>query len=201
MKIITIITATILLSTLTGAQPIGESNITSKHPIQETKVLSTILPNLFNKSNINAETLNNKSLTTEKAISNGDIVEIPSTSWISSKTHGNLEVYNIKKLDEFMENIKNERNDRIRIVMYAHENGKTWVNKLYDLDYDGNKIKLIVYDTYSNPNAFIPNEPHYYDKIIKRDYPNDLWYGICQVTNEGDNCVTLISLKKSSIIK
>lgn len=201
MKIITIITATILLSTLTGAQPIGESNSTSKHPIQETKVLSTILPNLLNKCNINAEVLNNESLTPEKAISNGDIVEISSISWISSKTHNNTEVYNIKKLDNFMENIKNRKKDRIRIVKYSYENGKTWVNKLYELDYDGNKIKSIVYDTYSNPNAFIPNEPHYYDKIIKRDYPNDLWYGICQVTNEGDNCVTLISFIKSSIIK
>ncbi len=74
MKIITIITAAILLSTLTGAQPIGESNITYKHPIQETKVLSSILPNLLNKCNINAEVLNNESLTPEKAISNGDIV-------------------------------------------------------------------------------------------------------------------------------
>ena len=47
-----------------------------------------------------------------------------------------------------------------------------WVNKLYDLKYDGKKIIDIEYDSYSNPNAFIPSQPEILSKIIKRDYHN-----------------------------
>ncbi len=189
------------MTALTGIYPIEENNIISKHSIQEINILSTLSPNLFDKMNSDTEVLNNKSLSPERAISNGDIVEISSSSWISSKTHNNSEVYNIKKLDDFMENIKSGNNDKVRIVKYSYENGQTWVNKLYDLYYEDKKIKLIVYDTYSNTNAFIPSEPYYTDKIIKRDYPNDLWYGNCPISNKLDNCATLISLKKSSIVK
>ncbi|MCE5220613.1 MAG: DUF4362 domain-containing protein [Clostridium sp.] len=110
-------------------------------------------------------------------------------------------MYNINNLDDFMENIKNGKKDELRIVKYAYEGGRTWINKLYDLEYNGKKIKYIVYDTYSNPNIFIPSEPSYYDKIIRRDYPNDLWYGICSVSDKEDDCATLISLNKSSIVK
>ncbi|MBU3102975.1 DUF4362 domain-containing protein [Clostridium gasigenes] len=201
MKIKFIIIITALLSTLIAMQTIEESKITSKQSIQKGRVLSTIIPNLLDKKNSNTDVLNNKSLSTEKAISSEDIVEISSLDWVSSKTHNNAEIYNINKLDEFMKNVKNRKVDKVRIVKYAYEGERTWVNKLYDLEYNGKKIKYIIYDTYSNPNVFIPSEPSYYDKVIIRDYPNDLWYGICSVSNKGDDCATLISLNKDSIVK
>ena len=201
MKIKFVIITTILLSTLTAMQTIEEINIISKQSIQEVLVLSTLPYKLLDKKNTYDGALNNKSLNSEKAISNGDIVEISSLDWVSSKTHNNTEIYNINKLDEFMKNVKNKKVDKVRIVKYAYEGERTWINKLYDLEYNGKKIKYIEYDTYSNPNAFIPYEPSYYDKVIIREYPNDLWYGICSVSNKGDDCATLISLNKSSIVK
>lgn len=200
MKIESIIITTALLLTLSEIQTIEEVNITPKQSIEQVKVLSTFIPDLFNKKN-NDNVLNNESLSSEKAISNGDIVEISSFDLVSSKTHNDTEIYNINKLNEFMENIKNGKKDEIRIVKYASEGGRTWVNKLYDLKYNGKKIKYIVYDTYSNPSAFIPSEPYYYDKIIIREYPNDLWYGVCSVSCNEDDYATLISLKKISIVK
>lgn len=200
MKIESIIITTALLLTLSEIQTIEKVNITPKQSIEQVKVLSTFIPDLFNKKN-NDNVLNNESLSSEKAISNGDIVEISSFDLVSSKTHNDTEIYNINKLNEFMENIKNGKKDEIRIVKYASEGGRTWVNKLYDLKYNGKKIKYIVYDTYSNPSAFIPSEPYYYDKIIIREYPNDLWYGVCSVSSNEDDYATLISLKKISIVK
>lgn len=200
MKIESIIITTALLLTLSEIQTIEKVNITPKQSIEQVKVLSTFIPDLFNKKN-NDNVLNNESLSSEKAISNGDIVEISSFDLVSSKTHNDTEIYNINKLNEFMENIKNGKKDEIRIVKYASEGGRTWVNKLYDLKYNGKKIKYIVYDTYSNPSAFIPSEPYYYDKIIIREYPNDLWYGVCSVSCNEDDYATLISLKKISIVK
>lgn len=201
MEIESIIITIVLLSTLTAIQTIKENNNAPKQSMQEVRVLlSNHTSNLLDEKNTN-NALNNKFLSSEKAISNGDIVEISSSDWVSSKTHNDTEIYNINKLDNFMENIKNGKKDKIRIVKYAYEGGRTWVNKLYYLEYNGKKIKYIVYDTYSNPNAFIPSEPYYYDKIIRRDYPNDVWYGICSDSNKGDDFATLISLNKSSIVK
>lgn len=201
MKIESIIITIALLSISTAIQTIENNNNTPKQQIQKVNILSTLTPNLLDKSDNKTDVLNNKSLNSKKAISNGDIVEISSLDWVSSKTHNDTEIYNINKLDDFMENIKNGKKDAIRIVKYAYEGGSTWVNKLYDLEYNGKKIKYIVYDTYLNPNEFMPSEPSYYDKIIRRDYPNDLWYGICSVSNKGDDCATLISLNKISIVK
>ncbi len=100
-----------------------------------------------------------------------------------------------------MKNVEDKNVDKVRIVEYIHNDGRTWINKLYDLEYNGKKIKYIEYDTYSNPNAFIPSEPFYFDKVIIRDYPDVLWYGICSVSNKGDGCAPLISFNKSSIVK
>ncbi|MCE5220612.1 MAG: hypothetical protein LLF98_04910 [Clostridium sp.] len=76
MKIESIIITIVLLSTLIAKQPIEENNNTPKQPIQEISVLSSFTPNLLYKSNNKTDVLNNKSLSSKKAISNGDIVEI-----------------------------------------------------------------------------------------------------------------------------
>lgn len=93
----------------------------------------------MNKKNTNNDVLNNNSLSFKKAINNGYIVELPSLNWISSKIYNNTEIYNINKLDDFMKNIESGKKDRIRIVKYAYEDGRTWVNKLYDLEYNDKK--------------------------------------------------------------
>lgn len=172
-------------------QTIKGSNIITEQPMLEVKAAPIL------KSDV----LNNKSLSPEKAINAGDIAEINYTKGISAKTHNHTEIYNISKLDNFMDNIINEKKDKIRIVKYASDNEHTWVNKLYDLDYDGRSIKIIVYDTYSDPNKFIPSEPSYSDRITKREYQYDLWYGSCLAGTEGHDCSTLMSFKKSSIVK
>lgn len=152
--------------------------------------------NIIKKNNI----LNNKSLYFEKAIKQGNFVEITSSNLSSDTTQYHTEIYNIDKLEDFIKNIKDRKPTKIRIVKYASEHGVIWANKLYDLEYNGEKIIDTVYDVYSNPNAFLPSTIYYFDQIIKKDYPNDIWYGICAKTDKGDNCTTLTSFKKSSII-
>ncbi|GFP76219.1 hypothetical protein [Clostridium fungisolvens] len=152
-------------------------------------------------SNKSEEALNNETLTLEKAINSGYIVEIPEQDFNINVNNDNLFVYNIRRLDVFMDNINNKISDRIRIVKYAREYGNTWVNKLCDLEYNGLIIKIEVYDTYSDPKRFIKSPATYEDKIVKRDYNEYLWYGICSNDSENDGCATLISLKKSEIVK
>lgn len=156
-------------------------------------------------SNQNCETnaigeLNNKTLSSDIAIKNGNIVMISYFDSVSNKTHNHTEIYNISKLDNFMENTKRDYKDKARIVEYVRNGTNTWVNKLFDLEYDGNKIVDTGYDTYSNPNAFIPSQKVYSDFMEKRDYTDALWYGLC-IGNPNDNsCYSLISFPKSSIV-
>lgn len=176
----------------------SSNDLVHNETVRVVNICTTTMP----IKNQNSVVLNNKTLNFEKAIENGYIVEIGSSKPSSDELHFEIkqEIYNIKNLDSFMENTKNKNIDKIRVVKYAREEGNTWVNKLYDLEYDGKKIKETVYDVYSNPNVFIASTPIYFDKIIKRNYPNDLWYGMCKSDDKEENCFTLISLKKSSIV-
>ncbi|GAA0177126.1 hypothetical protein SH2C18_04090 [Clostridium sediminicola] len=173
-------------ATVLSNQELSESNLLVK------EVLS---------SNYDNEILNNETLNYKKAIKNGNIVMISFLDKPSIKTNNDHEIYNIKNLDRFMENVNQGKKDKIRIVKYVRKDEKTWVNKLYDLEYDGHKIFNTAYDTYSDPNAFIPSsDPYGSDYIEKRDYPNDLWYGGITENKEGKKGYSIISFKKSSII-
>lgn len=173
-------------------------NLISNKSINEEKVvLSDSKVTLYKDNNI----LNNKSLTPEKAIKSGYVTEVASIDVAAGKSNNKDKVYNINNLDNFIKNIKNKNKDKIRIVVYAFDNKSTWVNKLYDLEYNGENIKYIVYDTYSDTNKFIPSEPFYYDKIIKREFNDYLWYGICSKDNKLNGWITIFSLKRSDIEK
>lgn len=161
--------------------------------------ISVIILSQYNEVHSYADVLNNKTLNYEKAINSGNIVMISFLDTISNTTNNDMEIYNIRRLDNFMENINNKKKDEIRIVEYGRNSTGTWVNKLYDLRYDGNKIVDIEYDTYSNPNEFIPSQPQIFKKIIKRDYSKGLSYRICDSDKDSD-CGKLISFFKSSIV-
>jgi hypothetical protein len=75
-------------------------------------------------------TQNNSPYRYETAIKNGDIVGF------------NGSKYNIKKLDQFMENVEKGKKDKIRITKYTDEGGAI----ITDLEYDGKKINY----TYDN---------------------------------------------------
>jgi hypothetical protein len=144
--------------------------------------------------------LNNETLSSDTAIKEGNVVMIPYFDSVSDKNHNNTEIYNIGKLDNFIKNIKKGKKDKVRIVEYARNKTGTWVNKLFDLEYDGNKIADTEYDTYSNPNAFIPSQKVYSDFMEKRDYTDNLWYGLGTGHTNGKSCCPLISFPKSSIV-
>ncbi|GFZ29939.1 hypothetical protein CSC2_04650 [Clostridium zeae] len=203
--IITTLTTSILIA--------GNTNIEHKI-VYDIDQFSRIGEFLYNIDGLNSEidgkmifinkleeVLNNKTMTLEKAINSGYIVEVPDQDFNVNINDNHLLIYNINRLDVFMDNIKHKISDRVRIVKYARENKKIWVNKLYDLEYNGEVIKLEVYDTYSDPIKFIKSPASYEDKIVKRDYKDYLWYGICSNNSENDDCATLISLKKVEIVK
>lgn len=161
-------------------------------------IICIFIPALSCKAYQFDKVLNNKSLNSDIAIKEGNIVMISYTDTVSSKTYNDMEIYNIKRLDDFMKNIDKGKKDDIRIVKYGKNDSGTWVNKLYDLNYDGNKIIYVEYDVYSNPDKFIPCEPAFFKNIIKIDYHDGLSYRICY--SENKDCAYLISFYKSSII-
>jgi hypothetical protein len=144
--------------------------------------------------------LNNKTLSSDTAIKHGNIVMISYLDSVSGKTKNNHEMYNISKLDNFIENIKKGKKIKVRIVKYEKNKTGTWVNKLLDLEYDGHKIIDTEYDVYTNPNDFIPVEKTYSDFMKKREYTDGLWYGLCTRNASGESCYSLISFLKSSIV-
>lgn len=73
----------------------------------------------------NKSTYNDSPYTYETAIKNGDVVAI------NGKQH------NTEKLEQFLENVENDKKDKIRIVQYTTEGGAI----ITDLEYSGNKIK------------------------------------------------------------
>ena len=147
-----------------------------------------------------ANVLNNKTLSFDRAIKDGNIIMISYSDTISSKTHNDMEIYNISRLDDFMKNVNKEKRDKIRIVKYVKDISGIWVNKLYDLKYERKKITYIEYDVYSDPNAFIPSQPLICNKIIKQDYSDGVSYRICSPEDINNNCASLISFNKSSIV-
>lgn len=154
------------------------------------------LPTQNCKANTSIDVLNNKTLSSDIAIKEGNIVMIFYTDTISSKTHNDMEIYNTSRLDDFIENTRKGKKDKIRIVKYAKDKTHMWVNKLDDLKYDGKNILDVAYDTYTNPNTFVPSEPFVFSEIIRKDYEYGLWYGVCNK----DNYASLISFLKDSIM-
>lgn len=161
-------------------------------------LLNIIAPTLICKALTQTEILNNNSLSSETAINNNHVVMISYIDSLSSLTHSDMEIYNINRLDDFMENVRNGKKDTVRIVKYVKDKDHMWVNKLEDLSYDGKEILGIAYDTYSNPDVFIPAQPTIFNNIIRRDYKDNTWYGACYSKKKGNSCATLISFLKIS---
>lgn len=69
-------------------------------------------------------TYNKSPYTSETAIKNGDVVNI------------HRKQYNVEKLEQFVENVKNNKKDKIRITNYTIEGGAI----ITDLEYDGKNI-------------------------------------------------------------
>ena len=163
-------------------------------------LISVFITMQVSKAYDSIDILNNKTLSSDIAINNGDVVMISFLDTVSSKTHIKNEIYNISKLDKFIENVEKGKKCKIRIAKYGQNKTGTWVNKLFDIEYNGIKIIDTGYDVYTNPNAFIQVEKTYSDFMEKREYPDGLWYGLCTKNGNDNSCYSLISFLKSSIV-
>lgn len=151
--------------------------------------------NLNSKKYINvaySKTLNLKDM--NSAIKNGNVIMI---SNIDAKTgKSNDEVYNINKLDEFIKSYKAGKDSKVRIIKYARQDSKIWINQLYDLEYKENKLYVISYNTYGNGNK----EKIQVYGIEKISSGNMIRYAILQNKNTPNNMgATLISFPMDSV--
>lgn len=190
-----------LIMSIAFNSSIKENRISTGVLTKEFKAASADIKKTLNIEDNKTNILNNKSLAFDKAIKNGYVVMISYINGVSDITQNDAEVYNSNKLDRFIENVKSGKRDKVRIIEYEKNETKVWINKLYDIEYNGIRIVDIGYDVYTNPNAFKPvDSPYYSDIMEKRDYPNALWYGLCTKKGNESSCYSLISFFKSSIV-
>ncbi|SFC38235.1 DUF4362 domain-containing protein [Clostridium uliginosum] len=131
----------------------------------------------------------------EVSLRNGSVI------MVSRPNSKELEVYNIAKLDEFIDSFNNGKEGYVRVIKGTIENdGKLLVNKLEEYESDGKVIKDLVYDSYSDKNKFIPGRPRYLPKMVKTCSDNAIRYAILESKDTPDNMgATVISFDKSSI--
>lgn len=127
------------------------------------------------------------------AVKNGSIVML---SYID--TGGINKVYNIDKLDKFMDNYNNGKKDSVRIMKFAQNKSNTLINSIVDLSYDGSRLELMGYDLYSDKTIYKATTPSYFAKIARLEIKDGIRYSLCDKVSDADNMgITLISFSNT----
>ena len=143
--------------------------------------------------------ISSAALTPEKAVGAGNIVMISFFGSNSEKNHTDMEVYNTRRLEDFMQSLKAGSKDGIRIIKYGHTGTRVWVNKLYDLTCDDGRGTETGYDVYTDPKRFHSLPPETFVSMTRKDYPGAVWYGV-GYSRTGGEFASLISFYKSSVV-
>jgi hypothetical protein len=140
-------------------------------------------------NNIDAKTVDLK-----QAIAGGSVVLATNLN-----TGGLQEVYNIEKLDKFIENSRIGQRDSIRIYKFSIDrNWDKLINSIMDLNYDGSRIEAISYDLYSDKTTYKAENPIYFSKIARTETMDGIRYALCEKAEDADNMgVGLLSYEKS----
>jgi hypothetical protein len=129
----------------------------------------------------------------DSAVKAGNIVMVSTIDNNSdiSKEEG----YNVKTLDQFIENFNNKKKDKIRIIKYTKQEDKIWINKLEDIEYDGQNLTHCGYNTYPT-NDLVKEKPApvpFY-KIAKTTLGNLIRYALYESVDTKENMgMTLLS--------
>ncbi len=133
-----------------------------------------------------------------QAIKDGNVVMI---STIDSKgSEDENEVYNTKKLDEFIKNFNNFKEGKVRIIKYVKQGNKVWINKLADIKYDGKNLIYVTYDAYSEANIITAGTSASFGKIVKTCSNNNIRYALLESEDiKEDMGVTILSFSSNNI--
>ncbi|UZQ52251.1 cell wall-binding repeat-containing protein [Clostridium kluyveri] len=136
---------------------------------------------------------------TNEAIKDGNVVMISTIN--SQGNEDKNEVYNTKKLDQFIKNFNNLKEDKVRIIKYAKQGNKVWINKLADIKYDGKNLTYVTYDTYSGSNIITEGSISVsFAKIVKTCSNNNVRYTLLEDEDtKEDMGVTVLSFSSDSI--
>ena len=110
------------------------------------------------------------------------------------------EVYNTKKLDEFIKNFNNFKEGKVRIIKYVKQGNKVWINKLADIKYDGKNLIYVTYDAYSEANIITAGTSASFGKIVKTCSNNNIRYALLESEDiKEDMGVTILSFSSNNI--
>lgn len=164
------------------------SSVKVTKSIDPTKVVKAGEKNNLKKPNIE------EARDFKASLENGSVI------MVSRDNSKELEVYNIDKLDKFIDAFNNKQEGYVRIIKGTLVDGKILVNKLEELESDSKSVKEIGYDCYSNKDAFTAVKPSYFPKVGRHETKDSLRYTLCPTVDTADGeGALLISFGKSSI--
>ena len=133
-----------------------------------------------------------KSYTSEQAIKDGYVV-------MRDLASGKQEVYNTNRLNRFIENVNVNRKDKVRVIKYGQTMGKEFINKLNEVEYDGNTLTDLGFDTYAS-SGIIGGNKAIFAKIVKTTTQNGVRYAELKEMEPSENMgATLISFSLDSV--
>lgn len=156
---------------------------------QSAGLSSTSVPGFINDSAV-ADI--DKSFPSSQAIQRNYVVMISDLA----DSSGTSSVYNSKRLDEFIKNVKAGKKDKVRILKYAKQNGSEILNKFFEEEYDGSILTDRGYDPY---NGMTSTGRTVYDHIAKITYPDgNVRYTACRKQDADEDGFLLISYAAGS---
>jgi len=187
-----------LLLTLSGCkskESISVANIKETNSVQtpeENNIKGSALPGVKEKI---ADSGISKSYNVDDAIKNGYIV------MISITTDSSNEVYNINRLDQFIENFNNSKKDKVTIIKYVKNENKIMTHIFEELEYDGQNLTLKGSD-YSYPEGEkvkeVPWSTTILYKVVKQTSDKGIRYAI-YTKDDNSTGGTLISFEPGSL--
>jgi hypothetical protein len=135
-----------------------------------------------------------KNYTVDSAVKAGNIVIVSTID--NDEKVSKEQGYNIKILDQFIENSNTNKKDKIRIIKYTKQGDKLWINKLEDVEYDGQGLTHIGYNTYPTEKDQVQEKPApvTFHKIAKTTLGNLIRYALYESIDTKENMgMTLLS--------
>lgn len=152
---------------------------------------SNTTPAIVSNQNVKVEKADQYSL--EKSFKSGVIVKKD-----TGNSENNSEIYNIKRLDEFVKSFKQGKEDEITIVEYYSADNKWVINKFKKLKLSNKVITLTEYDTASDKNVFKSSGDEKFDNIEEKQVQGITTYSISNI-NAINSGINLISFDKNQV--
>lgn len=133
-----------------------------------------------------------KSYPVEAAIRDGCVVVRTKAIDVNEMRY---EAYNLQKLDQLIRNADKSVWDQVRVIKYMSEGGKTWINKLCDVRFDGKQFSDTGYDPYTGSGG----ETYFFHRLARTKQNGCIRYAELAWGDADNMGATLLSVPQASV--